>query len=90
MARFHLIISNKAEDDILALDPVIRDRITRKLRFFISQENPLRFAERLTEAIVGHYRFRVGDYRVLFYLQPNGVITILLILRVKHRRDAYD
>lgn len=86
---YRLEYTEKALEDLASLDRQITKRITQKLEFFISQQNPLRFAERLTDAPVGHYRFRIGDYRALFDIKPNGTISILLILRVKHRREAY-
>ena len=36
-----------------------------------------------------HRRLRVGNYRVIFSVE-NGAVAILLILRVRHRREAYD
>ena len=75
--------------DLQKLDQMVADRIATKLRFFARQENPLRFAERLTNSPYGEYRFRVGDYRILFDVNARGKITILIILRIKHRREAY-
>ncbi|HUD81721.1 MAG TPA: type II toxin-antitoxin system RelE/ParE family toxin [Patescibacteria group bacterium] len=34
---------------------------------------------------VGDYRFRVGDYRVVFDLNKNKII----ILMIEHRREVY-
>jgi len=34
------------------------------------------------------YRFRVGDYRIVY--QINDEIKIILITRVRHRRDVYS
>ena len=76
-------------DDLQKLDQTVSQRIATKLRFFAQQENPLRFAERLTKSPYGEYRFRVGVYRILFDVNTRGVITILVILRIKHRRGAY-
>ena len=76
-------------DDLQKLDQTVAQRIATKLRFFAQQENPLRFAERLTNSPYGEYRFRVGDYRILFDVNARGIITVLVILRIKHRREAY-
>ena len=88
--NYHLAFAKKALEDLSSLDIQIARRINKKLRFFVEQQNTLRFAERLTDAPVGHYRFRIGDYRALFDIKPDGTITVLVILRVKHRREAYD
>ncbi|MEK7102456.1 MAG: type II toxin-antitoxin system RelE/ParE family toxin [Patescibacteria group bacterium] len=35
------------------------------------------------------YRFRIGDYRVVFTANKEGNLVILLILRIAHRREVY-
>jgi mRNA interferase RelE/StbE len=39
----------------------------------------------LTDPEIGTYRFRIGDYRVIFDLEGNDVI----VLRVGHRKEIY-
>ena len=82
-------MTDPASADFAALDSVVKRRIVAKMRFFAAQQNPLRFAERLHGALFGQYRFRVGDYRILFDIDRKGIITILVILRIRHRREAY-
>ena len=36
----------------------------------------------------GRWRVRVGDYRVIYTIQDDRLIV--LVLRVAHRREAYD
>lgn len=60
------------------LNPKIRVIIIKKLEFYLSQENPLKFAEKIHDNKVGDYRFRIGSYRVIFDL-IKGVIVINLI-----------
>ena len=87
---YKLKYTSAAHKDLLNIDPKIIKRIFDKLDWYVVQDNPLRFAKRLTASPYGEYRFRVGDYRILFDVDSLGVITILVILRVKHRREAYD
>ncbi|MEK7655759.1 MAG: type II toxin-antitoxin system RelE/ParE family toxin [Patescibacteria group bacterium] len=75
--------------DLERFDSNIADRITKKVSWFCNQNNPLRHAEQLTGQYKGVYRFRVGDYRTLFEKNERGQLVILMILRVKHRREAY-
>ena len=84
-----LSYTTSARNDLEQLDQTIEKRIVDKLDWYEAQENPLRFAERLTDSPYGEYRFRVGAYRILFDVNARGIITILVILRVKHRREAY-
>jgi len=34
----------------------------------------IKYAEKLTNPILGTYRFRIGDYRVIFDLEGNQVV----------------
>ena len=49
------------------------------------EEDPLKYAERLIEPKLGTYRFRIGDYRVIFDLEGDKIV----VLKVGHRRDIY-
>lgn len=80
--------SDKAIDDLGKLGPQQTDRITRKVEWFAKQAQPLAFAKSLGGNLEDVYRFRVGDYRVLFEIL-NGKVTVLMVLRVKHRREVY-
>lgn len=63
----------------------IQKRIDEKLIIYISQPNPLRFADKLQDFRFGSFRFRVGDYRVLFDTKDD----LIVILKVGHRKDVY-
>jgi mRNA interferase RelE/StbE len=80
---YELVYTRKAIKDIQRLDPEVKDRIGKTLLRY--QENPLSHAERLTDAALGGFRFRIGDYRVIFDLEGNEIV----ILRVGHRREIY-
>ena len=84
-----VFITRTARRDLDALEKSVAQRILRKLDFFRQQTNPLRFAKGITDSQLGTYRFRIGDYRVLFDIDHRGNILLLLILAVKHRRDVY-
>ena len=75
----------KAVEEIETLPSQIRRRILEKLKFYSLQENPLRFADKLKDYRFGNYRFRIGDYRVLFDVEDKKII----ILKVGHRSDVY-
>ena len=63
----------------------IQIRIIKKLDFFCLQDDPIGFAESLVRSEIGSYRFRIGDYRIIFDLEEEGV----MILLVGHRKDIY-
>jgi len=85
------IVYNKwARLDLKKLDVNTAKRIIEKVEFYAQQESPLDFAKQLHGFIPIRYRFRIGDYRVIFMLDNENLeINILVILRIKHRKDIY-
>lgn len=80
---YRLAYTRRAVRDIGGLDPDTMERLGRMLLLYA--EDPLNHAERLTESELGSYRFRVGDYRVIFDLEGDEIV----VLRVGHRREIY-
>lgn len=83
---FNFELKKKAAKEIEKLPSEIRQRLLKKLKFYSLQENPLRFAEKLRDYKFGEYRFRIGDYRVLFDVENRKII----ILKVGHRKEIYQ
>jgi len=81
--KYELVYTRRAVKDIQKLDVDNKERIEKTLLRY--RQNPLVYAEKLTDAQLGTYRFRVGDYRVVFDVENNEIV----ILRVGHRRDIY-
>lgn len=80
---FILIYTKSAVDDIYKLDIVAKKRIKKKLEEYV--ENPLHFAKRLVHSAIGQYRWRVGNYRVVFDIVDKTII----VLKIGHRREIY-
>lgn len=85
MSAYQLLYKKTAVKSIHKLTPQIRKRLKIKLEFFAKQENPLMFAKALTKPADAQYRFRVGNYRVLFDIERNNIVVLL----VQHRKDVY-
>lgn len=71
--------------EIKKLPRPVQRRILNKLDYFC-KSNPLKFADFLIDSRLGNYRFRVGDYRVIF---DKTATDSILILKVGHRREIY-
>ena len=69
--------------DLRRLDKAKARRILTKLERTLST-NPDAGAP-LTGEFRGLFRFRVGDYRVIYAKSPAGA----LVLRIGHRKDVY-
>ena len=81
--KYGLTYTQKAVKDIRKLGPKIKERIGKTLLRYAG--DPLKHAENLTESRLGKYRFRIGDYRVIFDLEGEEIV----VLRVGHRKDIY-
>jgi mRNA interferase RelE/StbE len=75
--------TDTAKRQLKKLERHIQERIVDKVRFFVSQSDPLEFAEPLTG--YDAYRFRIGDYRVTFELEDDMV----RVLSIRRRDEAY-
>lgn len=85
MPKYQLLYKKVAVKSIQKLSPQIKKRLQIKLEFFEIQEDPLIFAKALTKPADAQYRFRVGNYRILFDLEGSNIIILL----VQHRKDIY-
>ena len=81
--NYNLVYTRRAEKDIKKLDASIKSRIGNALLKL--QDNPLLYSEKLSDPVLGTYKFRIGDYRVIFDIEGNDVV----VLRVGHRREIY-
>ncbi|MCX6729651.1 MAG: type II toxin-antitoxin system RelE/ParE family toxin [Candidatus Saccharibacteria bacterium] len=85
MPKYQLLYKKVAVKSIQKLSPQIKKRLQIKLEFFERQEDPLIFAKALTKPADAQYRFRVGNYRILFDVEESNIIILL----VQHRKDIY-
>ncbi|NCS90096.1 MAG: type II toxin-antitoxin system RelE/ParE family toxin [Ignavibacteria bacterium CG_4_9_14_3_um_filter_36_18] len=81
---FEIVVTGKAEKDFKKLDPNTGMQIAKKLKEYST--NPFLHAKKLTDATLGTYRFRIGNYRVIADIEENKII----VLRVGHRKDIYN
>ncbi len=88
--KYELFYTKKAWADLQELNIADSRRIVTKLRFFIEQSNPLKHAKPLKGIYKGLFRFRIGDYRAIFSKDAKGNLTVLTIIRIKHRKEVYE
>ena len=81
--KYRLVYTHRAIRDIDALDTSVKQRVGKTLLRY--GPDPLKHAEPLKQSELGSYRFRIGDYRVVFDLDGDQIV----ILRVGHRREIY-
>mgnify|MGYP001572782629 CR=1 FL=1 len=81
--------SRDAEEQFSRFDKPLKVRILKKLDFFQSLPNPLSQAKAL-KGYESCFRYRVGDYRIIFKPKNRETFVILLILKIAHRREIYE
>ena len=87
---YDLVYTNQAQRDLRRLDRVMAARILRKIDYFLGLSDPLSQAKQLTGFEIPTYRFRVGDYRIVFRKdQKNNCLVVLVMLRIAHRKEVY-
>ena len=80
--------SARAIKDMRRIAVTERERIISKVEQYA--RNPSVFANQVIALIGSEYRrLRVGKYRVIFKWNRAGDMTVLIVLRVRHRREAY-
>ena len=80
---YNLVYTRAAAKDIQKLDAVAKKKIKRKIEEY--SKNPLYYSKKLIRIEIGTYRWRIGNYRVVFDIDEKNIV----ILRVGHRREIY-
>lgn len=81
--KYEIIFTARAIKDLKKLDERIKSRLAAKLKIY--SEKPFQYAKKLISHKIGSYRFRDGDYRIIFDIDDAKIV----ILRIGHRRDIY-
>lgn len=87
---YRLVYTKSAEKDLDGIDKNQAIKILLKVNDFLRLQDPLVKAKKLKGFELDTYRFRVGDYRVVFRLdKESGKIVVLIVLKIAHRKDVY-
>lgn len=86
--EIEIIFSERAEKEIFKLPKQVANRILDKLLELSADNPPTQRAIKLINHNDAEYRYRIGDYRVLFdYNEPLHRIEVL---KVAHRSAVYE
>lgn len=81
--KYKLLYTKSAVKDIQKLDLVAKKKIKKKIEIF--SKMPFSHSRKLINTTLGSYRWRIGNYRIVFDIDRNKII----LLRIGHRRDIY-
>jgi len=85
MATYSIKYTPAATRQIKRLNKAIQIRLKPKIMKLA--ENPRPPGYKKLQGIDNHYRIRVGDYRVIYEIDDN--VLLVLIVKVGPRRDVY-
>jgi len=80
---YRILLTKRAVKDLGKLNEDVKLRIKEKFNLLLN--DPTGMSKKLSSPLIGTYRLRVGDYRVIFDIDDDKVI----ILRIGHRKDIY-
>ncbi len=80
---FEIVYTKSAANAIKKLDAVARKKLRLKIERYL--KNPLGYATKLINPALGNYRWRVGNYRIIFDIDGNKIV----VLKAAHRKDIY-
>ncbi|MEH2270234.1 MAG: type II toxin-antitoxin system RelE/ParE family toxin [Nostoc sp.] len=85
---YNVVLSAKAEEIYATADQALAKKVARC--FEQLEQNP-RFhpnVKPLKGDFAGYYRYRVGDYRVIY--QVDDATNQVMVTNIAHRREAYE
>ena len=80
-------IDSVVKKDIPALPKSIKATIKKAIEERLMHD-PVGFGKPLRYSLKGHRRLRVGDYRIVFRIEADS--DIVVIIAIKHRKDIYE
>jgi len=87
MSAFKVILTPEAQVDLRRLDSAIQTRILDRLEWIGENADVLRHQALKGDEWRGCFKYRIGDYRIIYQLDRTA--AKLIILKVGHRREVY-
>ena len=85
---FEVILSPEAQQFYAAAEQPLARRLARCFTQFELEPRRHNNIKRLTGRFIGYWRYRVGDWRVIYRIDDKAArVTVLVIA---HRREVYE
>ena len=85
---YTVISADSFEKDFKKLDYSVQKLIKRWIdRHLINCEDPRAYGKALSANLIGYWRYRIGDYRIIAEIRDSELIVIAV--RVSHRSFVY-
>lgn len=76
-----------ARDDLADIDKAVARKIIEKVTGYVASD-PVAMGKPLKGVYKGLYRYRFGDWRIIYALDREA--EEMIVLRIGHRRNVYD
>jgi len=77
---------DSAEEDLQRLDKATIRKILNRIETYLAKD-PKELGKPLKGQFQGFWRYRWGDYRVIYKTSEREIL--ILVLRISHRKDVY-
>lgn len=84
---YQLNWDEEALDDFKKIGKAEAIRLIRKIETHLVKD-PQNLGKALVGNFSGLYRYRIGDYRVIYQIIKNELLIV--VVRVGHRKDIYE
>jgi mRNA interferase RelE/StbE len=79
-------LASVVNEDIAKLTKLVRKQIKAAIEKKLAS-HPIEFGKPLRYSLKGARRLRVGDWRIIYKIEPPDVV---LVVKIGHRREIYE
>lgn len=83
-----IVLTQKAEKQLRKLENNTAKKILTYLQEVSLLEDPRSRGKSLTGDLKSLWRYRVGDYRILCYIEDEEIL--ITVVKIGHRREVYN
>jgi mRNA interferase RelE/StbE len=84
---YKVVYIDQVEDDLKKLDKSVVKKIFARIETYLAQD-PKGLGKSLKGEFQGFWRYRWGDYRVIYKISEREILIV--ILRISHRKEVYE
>jgi len=84
---YKVVYLNSVEEDLKKLDKTTVRKILNRIETYLACD-PKELGKPLKGEFQGYWRYRWGDYRVIYKISEREIL--ILVLRISNRKDVYS
>ena len=84
---YKVVYLDSVTDDFKKLDKPIIRKILQRVEVYLARD-PEGLGKALTGEYAGYWRYRWGDYRIIYKISKKEILII--VLRIAHRKKVYE